>query len=393
MAENGTRDEHAVEDPELQQQRELTRRELLAKSLAAGAGVGIGAAYISTFLRWVEPARAYAAPAQASVTAHCWASQPLPRVFLQVIDQYMKDKPNVKITPWLSSASDTYLKVRAAYVADPNKPLTNLMHTNAAWNAQGLLDDVWEPLDFSRIPNAKDIPQNYRNKGNRGIAFASAPMALCYNTAQVRGRPTSWKDLWGNPAFKGKTTTLDYQWIMNGLIMAARLNGGSEKNPEPGWKILAQHADQWATIAASNAQEKDLLVNGTVHLFAHYAGNIYGWQREGGPFGIAIPAEGMPMTEVYLNITRGTTPQQKEICEEIINTLLEPQWLARWAETVFYVPSSEAALRLLPGDLRNLGAYRRDNLRKAHFIDWGTVAENDAEWRKRWDKEIKSRIR
>jgi putative spermidine/putrescine transport system substrate-binding protein len=387
------REQGERQDTEHRRLIELTRRELLARGLAVSAGVSFGAAYISTFLRWFEPARAFAAPAQVSVTAHCFASQPLPRVFLQVIDQYMKDKPHVKVTPWLSSASDTYLKVRAAYTADPNRPITNLMHTNATWNALGLLDDIWEPLDFNRIPNAKDIPANYRNKGNRGIAYASAPMALCYNTAQVKGRPTGWKDLWGNPVFKGKTTTLDYQWIMNGLIMAARLNGGSERNPEPGWKILAQHADQWATIAASNAQEKDLLVNGTVHLFAHYAGNIYNWQREGGPFGIVIPVEGMPMTEVYLNVTKGTTPQQREICEEIINMLLDPQWLARWAETVLYVPSSEAALRLLPSELRNLGAYRRDNLRRAHFIDWAAVAENDADWRKRWDKEIKSRIR
>lgn len=382
-----------LQDPEHRRLRGLTRRELLAKSLAASAGVSFGAAYISTFLRWYEPARAFAGPAQINITGHVWASQPLPRVFLQVIDGYMKDHPNVKITPWLSSAPDTYLKVRAAYAADPSKPFTNLMHTNATWNALGMLDDIWEPLDLSRIPNAKDIPDSYRNKGNKGIAFASAPMALCYNTAHVKGRPTGWKDLWGNPVFKGKTTTLDYQWLMNGLIMAARLNGGSERNPEPGWKVLAQHADQWATIAASNAQEKDLLVNGTVHLFAHYAGNIYNWQREGGPFGIVIPVEGMPMTEVYLNITKGTTAQQKEICEELINILLSPQWLARWAETVLYVPSSEAVLKLLPSELRNLGAYRRDNLRRGHFIDWTAVAENDAEWRKRWDKEIKSRIR
>lgn len=380
-------------DPEGLMRLELTRRELLTRGLALSTGVSLAAAYLSTFIRWFEPSRAFAGPAPVSITAHCFGSQPLPQVFLQVIDEFMKARPNVKITPWLSSASDTYLKVRAASSADPTRPLTNLMHTNATWNAQGLLDNIWETLDLSRMPNAKDIPANYRNKENRGIAYASAPMALCYNTALVKGRPTSWKDLWGNPAFKGKTTTLDYQWVMNGLIMAARLNGGSERNAEPGWKILISHADQWATIAASNAQEKDLLVNGTAHLFAHYAGNIYNWQREGGPFGIAIPNEGMPMTEVYLNITKGTTTQQKEICEDIINMLLEPKWLAKWAESVLYVPASEPALRLLPSDLRNLGAYRRDNLKKAYFIDWTAVAENDAEWRKRWDKEVKSRIR
>lgn len=382
------------QDPGLRRDVELTRREFLARSLAAGAGVGLAAGYVGMLLRWFEPSRAFAAPAgQLEVTAHCFASQPLPQVFLQVIDQYMKDHPNIKITPWLSSSSDTYLKVKAAFAADPARPFTNLMHTNATWNALGLLDDIWEPLNLSRIPNAKDIPRQYINKDNKGVAFASAPMALCYNAARVRGRPTSWKDLWGNPAFKGKTTTLDYQWVMNGLIMAARLNGGSERNAEPGWKVLIEHADQWATIAASNAQEKDLLVNGTVHLFAHYAGNIYNWQREGGPFGIAIPVEGMPMTEVFLNVTKGTTPQQKEICEDIINLLLEPRWLARWSETVMYVPASEPALRLLPSSIRNLGAYRRDNLSRAHFIDWTAVAQSDAEWRRRWDREVKPRIR
>ncbi|MGQ0570649.1 MAG: ABC transporter substrate-binding protein [Armatimonadota bacterium] len=380
-------------DPELAARIELSRREFLARSIAAGAGVGLTTGYLATFLRLFEPAKAFAGAAPIGVTAHCFASQPLPQVFLQVIDEYMKTRPNVKVTPWLSSASDTFLKVRAAYAADPNRPLTNMMHTNAAWNALGLLDDIWEPLNLDRIPNAKDLPKQYINKGNKGIAFASAPMALTYNTTHVKGRPTGWRDLWGNPAFKGKTTTLDYQWLMNGLIMAARINGGSEKNAEPGWKVLIEHADQWATIAASNAQEKDLLVNGTVHLYAHYAGNIYNWQREGGPFGIVIPVEGMPMTEVYLNIIKGTTPQQKEICEDIINMLLAPEWLAKWAEVVLYVPASEAALRLLPGALRNLGAYRRDNLRKAHFVDWTVIAENDAEWRKRWDKEVKSRIR
>jgi len=380
-------------DPDVRRLVRLSRRQLLAESLAASAGIGLTAAYVATLLRFVEPARASAAAAPVAVTCHVFGSQPLPQVFLELIDEYMKQHPNVKITPWLSSASDTYVKVKTAYMVDPTRPITNLMHTNATWNAQGTLDDVWQPLNLDNIPNAKDIPPQYIAKGNLGIAFSFSPMALCYNTSRVKSRPTSWNDLWINPAFKGKTTTLDYQWIMNGLVMAARLHGGSERNAEPGWKILIQHADQWATIAASNAQETDLLVSGTVHLFVHYAANIYTWQQGGGPFGISIPAEGMPITETYLNIVKGTTPQQKAVCEDVINWLLEPRWLAKYAQVTRYVPTSERAFQLLPDSVKTLAAYRRDNLAKVQRVDWAAIAENDADWRKRWDEEVKPRIR
>src|SRR5260370_7286454 len=62
---------------------------------------------------------------------------------------------------------------------------------------------------------------------------------ITYNTNLVKTPPTSWADLW-KPSFKGKLAIPDISGTSGQqfLMAAARLNGGSVENIDPGFEAI-----------------------------------------------------------------------------------------------------------------------------------------------------------
>jgi ABC-type thiamine transport system substrate-binding protein len=78
------------------------------------------------------------------------------------------------------------------------------------------------------------------------------------------------------------------------------------------------------------------------------------------------------------------------VAEEMINLILSERWLARWAALTFFVPTSKKVV--VPPSLRNLPMYSPQETARAIQFDWATIAQNEAAWRERWDKEVVARM-
>src|SRR5262249_15454323 len=243
---------------------QVTRRELLTTA-AKGAGLlalaQVGGVHIGV-------GRAHAAE---KLTLFVSSGFNLPVPAKEVAKAYMDANPGVTIEVLEGQNFEVYPKMAAARKLTPDQPLVHLGYSNTQFAHQGDIDDMWETIDPANVPNIKNIVPAYHRPGNRGIGFSIAPVGLMYNTKLVNPAPTSWADMW-NPRFRGKLTTIRYAWYMNGLVIAARLNGGSEKNIDVGFKLWGDHADQFVAFANSNVDCRDLVVRGDAWMVPMFGG-------------------------------------------------------------------------------------------------------------------------
>ena len=172
------------------------------------------------------------------------------------------------------------------------------------------------------------------------------------------------------------------------LVLAARLNGGSEKNIDPGFKIWADNAKNIRALANSNDQLLNLLVTGEALIAPWFTSIWKYWEMDGAPLGFSVPREGLIAFPIYLQIVKGSTPEQIRVAEEIINELLTPENNGRYGRLTFGIPSvTEAEMSETVRSILNPKL-----LENAIWLDWATMGQKTSEWRQRWEKEVKSRL-
>ena len=368
----------------------ITRRTLLAESARAGLSLVALAEIGGVTLGLAQRASSGGAE---RLTLFVWSGLNLPVVAHEVSKAYTQSRPGVSIEVLEGQNFEVYPKMASARKLTPDRPLVHFGYSNPQFTYQGDVDDMWEALDLNNIPNAANIADAYKRPGNKGIGFSIAPVGLMYNTeALARARvepPTSWTDMW-HPRFRGKLTSVKYAWYLNGLVVAAKLNGGSEKNIDPGFKLWSERASQFVAFANSNIDTRDLVVRGDAWLAVMFGGNALQWKQDGAPLEFVIPREGVVSFPLYLIVAKGVTPPQKRIAEEVINLILSERWLARWATLTYYVPTTKRSVA--PPSLRSLPMYSPAVTERAIQFDWLTMAQNEAAWRERWDKEVVARM-
>ncbi|MDQ7843791.1 MAG: extracellular solute-binding protein [Armatimonadota bacterium] len=347
-------------------------------SRAAGIAVFLAAASLAS----LTPLQA--AP-RVKLTMFIWAGANQGVVPREVVARYLRAHPEVEIEFWESNNTVTYPRMIAAKQANPNNPLINFGYFNIDISNRGDTDDMWIPLNPARIPNMNAVHASLRRPGNRGIGYGISGMGIMYNRNLVKDPPDSWTALW-DPKWRGKVTFFDNNFIP--LVLAARLNGGSEQNIEPGFRIWTEHAKNLRALVTSNDQLKNLLVSGEALIAPWFASIWKFWEEEGAPLGFVNPKEGVVAFPIYLQIVKGSTPEQIRVAEEIINELLRAENNGRYARLTFGIPSIAAA-PLSPTVQRILSPKLLDT---AIWLDWATMGQKTSEWRQRWEREVKSRL-
>src|SRR5262249_2413668 len=102
------------------------------------------------------------------------------------------------------------------------------------------IPDLFIDLNTGNVPNIKDVhPIFYDTYEARAVGFNSTDYGFIYDTTKVNPGPTSWAEIW-EPRFKnqllcpGPTAGAMYEMI----LVAAKLNGGSEDNFLPGIEAM-----------------------------------------------------------------------------------------------------------------------------------------------------------
>ena len=208
----------------------------------------------------------------------------------------------------------------ARLIAQKAKPEVDLWTPNMVNYGRGLPAGVLAPLNTAGIPNARDVPETLRF--SHGITAWVSQRGIFYRKDLVPFVPTRWQDLW-DPRMKGKmagpAATFDPGYFP---LMAAVINGGNERNLDPGFAQLRPLRENFVAFYTNNVQSIRMLEAGEVSLIAWgVLPNVISHLGPGSNYAFVIPKPAF-VAETPIAVVAGT-PRMKQALD-FINYALSP---------------------------------------------------------------------
>lgn len=351
----------------------MKRLAALAIALMGSAGTGTLAAQAQ------EP---------VEITFFIWAGSNQGVVPMEVIDAYKKAHPEVTINILESNNAITYPKMVAAKRTTPDDPLVNCGFFNVDSMTKGDVDGMWAPIEPALVPNIEKVLPSFRRPEDKGVGYQMSGIGILYNKDKVKEPPKSWTVMWDAES-RGKVTMFDYDTRM--MAIAARLNGGDEHNIDPGFKVWADNAENFRALVDSNDGVKNLLVSGDAWYAPWFSSLATVWIKEGAPLAFAVPEEGAIAFPIFLTIVNGSTEAEKKVCSDLLNTLLDPSNAGKYGQLTYSIPVVQGAE--MTEEQKSSPALNLEMADKSIVLDFGHIGKMTPEWRQRWDREVKFKLR
>jgi spermidine/putrescine-binding protein len=246
--------------------------------------------------------------------------------------------------------------------------------------AEGLL----QSLEPAKLAHWNDIYESGRDKDGLWVGMMFAGTMITYNTNLVKNPPTSWADLW-KPEYKGKLAIPDISGTSGQqfLMAAARINGGSVENIDPGFEAIKRLKPNVQMMYTQPDQIIPLFERGDILVAVWYTDRTGAAAAKGVPVAAVYPKEGAIGIVPTVSIPRAS--QKRELAQKYISVLLSPEGQVCFAQSQFAGPNNRKVQ--LPPDLARLLPYG-ENVQKMFFPDTDFVAKKFPEWSERWGREI-----
>ena len=246
--------------------------------------------------------------------------------------------------------------------------------------AEGLL----QPLEPAKIGHWGDLYDASRDKDSHWVSMMFAGTVITYNTNLVKTPPTSWADLW-KPEWKGKLAIPDISGTSGQqfLMAAARLNGGSIENIDPGFEAIKKLKPNVQMMYTQPDQIIPLFERGDIAMAVWYTDRTGAAAAKGVPVAAAYPKEGAIGIVPTVSVPKAS--QKRELAQKYIAALLSPEGQLCFAQTQFAGPTNKKVQ--LPADLAKLVPFG-DIVQRMYFPDTDFVARKFPEWSERWGREI-----
>ncbi len=246
--------------------------------------------------------------------------------------------------------------------------------------AEGLL----QPLEPAKIPAWNDLYEASRDKDAYWVSMMFAGTIITYNTNLVKTPPTSWADLW-KPEWKGKLAIPDISGTSGQqfLMAAARLNGGSVENIDPGFEAIKRLKPNIQMMYTQPDQIIPLFERGDIALAVWYTDRTGAAALKGVPVAAAYPSEGAIGIVPTVSVPKASP--KRELAQKYIAALLSPEGQLCFAKSQFAGPTNKKVQ--VPPDLAKLVPYG-PLVQRMFFPDTDLVARKFPEWSERWGREI-----
>ena len=244
------------------------------------------------------------------------------------------------------------------------------------------IDGIFLDLDPSRIPNAADVdPMFFDIYRRRAVGFNYGDFGICYRADRVSPAPVSWTDLW-NPAHAGKLLLPDITAgaVLEVIVVAALVHGGSESNLEPGWQALRRLKPNVLRFFKNNTEPVGLFERAEAQIGAWFSARTYAIKDSGVPMDYAIPREGAPVGVLSFHIARNT--KVRDLAYEFVNFALSKQAQETFANGVEYGPCNMKA------ELTGRALTRVPKASQLMRIDWPKLQPQIPAMQQRWQREI-----
>ena len=239
-------------------------------------------------------------------------------------------------------------------------------------------DGLFEPLDISKITNAKNLADEARISPYHLGAWAYV-YTIGYRTDLMKeAKFESWNDLW-NPDLKAKLAAPDFD-PSHIIVVSAMLSGADAAHWEKGEDKLKALKPNFKAFYTNDANSQQLLASGETPLQIVLSMNAYYMMAQGVPITLAIPKEGAVLGIDTVAIMKGS--KKTELAYKFINTLYDPDVQAEIARLKKGSPAVLNA-KLDPEIAKLPGVFTTaDQWKQQINIDAKLRAEKTAEWRK-----------
>jgi putative spermidine/putrescine transport system substrate-binding protein len=240
-------------------------------------------------------------------------------------------------------------------------------------------DGLYETLDLSKVPNAKNLVDQAKISPFH-IGTWAYVYTIGYRPDLMKGMKfESWEDLW-KPEVKGKLAAPDFD-PSHLIVVSAILSGGDAATWQKGQAKLKALKPNFKAFYTNDANSQQLIANGETPVQVILSMNAHYMASQGVPIQLAIPKEGAVLGVDTVAIMKGS--KKAELAYKFINIALDPEVQAEVAKfkkgsPVVRNAKVDPAIAKLPGVFTTPDQWNK----QAIIIDHKLRAEKTAEWRK-----------
>ncbi|MSO93090.1 MAG: extracellular solute-binding protein [Rhodospirillales bacterium] len=268
--------------------------------------------------------------------------------------------------------------------AQKDKPEIDLAMFDDGPYFQAVQLGLCRKLDFSKLPNAKDMIPAARDAGETGILWGAAGTGIFYHEPTFKEKkwapPASFQDLW-RPELKGQISIHNIK-NSNGLFLLLSLtemSGGKiPDNMEPGWAKLKDLAPRVATF--DQYGETPTLVQQGVTVIGVWS-NDRAWNLAavgGVPIKFVFAKEGLFAFREAACIPNGRPDDRFALAHTFINMMMSKEQQEINAKEAGFIPFHTGVT----------GIVTAEETARIKFPNWDAINKNRAAWTERWNKEI-----
>ncbi|MCE7028081.1 ABC transporter substrate-binding protein [Jiella avicenniae] len=221
-----------------------------------------------------------------------------------------------------------------------------------------------------------------------GVGFVAT--GFTYNADWFKEKgwepPSSWKDL-EDPKFEQilSIPPISNTYGLHTLVMMARLNGGGEKDIDPGFTAMADDvAPNVLVFEPSSGKMSELFQSKEIALSIWGSGRTKSLADTGFPAKFAYPKEGaVALMLAACPVVESDAP---EAAQAFVKYLLDPEIQVKLGDAMGSGPVNKKTE--LPEELAAALPYGPEQISKLVKVDWDVINPNRQEWTQRWAREV-----
>lgn len=343
----------------------------------------IGSAVIGAALIALAAAPAPHALAQGrSLTVAAYAGS-VEKTFRKDVIAPFAAKHGVKVDYVAGASTETIARL----VAQKGHQIIDLAVLDDGPMQQAIEMGLCAPLEAA--PVYDDVYPVMKYPGGKAIGVGLVATGLFYNTKAFKDNgwpaPTSWAALADKRYGKRVLiSSIASSYGLHALIMAARINGGSEKMIEPGFKAMINDiGPQVAAFEVSSGKFAEMIQQGLGVIGVWGSGRVKQVADTGFPIEFVYPKEGGIALGVAACAVAGA--KNGDLAQLFLQHLLSPHVQRALAVEAGYGPANA---KVVLSKAEQAGLPYGDQVKALHAVDWATVNAARAEWTKRWTREV-----
>ncbi|HEY9065856.1 MAG TPA: ABC transporter substrate-binding protein [Burkholderiaceae bacterium] len=293
---------------------------------------------------------------------------------------------NVKVVVVPGTSSDILAKVQAS----KEKPPVHVMFLDDGVMMRAIKMGLCQKL--TDTPSLKDLYPSARMAGDMAAGVNVGMTGIGYNKKMFDEKkwpaPTSWMDF-ADPKFKGKVVFQSLpasSFGLHGFLMFNRIQGGSEKNVDPGFgKWASTIGPNVLEYIPSSAKLSEMVQTGEAAIFPLTPTAVATQKARGVPMEYAQPKEGSVLLMVAECVTANNS--EPALAQKLAEFLLTPQAQSAALEFGNQIPSN---LKTQPGNPTAQATVDRFKgyMKTVNTLDWDAVNTLRPEWNARWNKTV-----